>query len=150
MSGPVRVQLSRAKGWRMPENTVPVARPGPWGNPFNFRPGNCCWLALGYGCRGDAAGRQEASVKAFREWIDPGEGQRVLEMERGVTFGREGDKHKKIDIGPRFVVGAAPTHGEIRSALRGKNLACWCRLDQPCDADVLLELANRPICEAVP
>ncbi len=32
--------------------------------------------------------------------------------------------------------------------LRGKNLACWC--DGPfCHADVLLELANRPICEAV-
>ncbi|HEX9813282.1 MAG TPA: DUF4326 domain-containing protein [Burkholderiales bacterium] len=28
--------------------------------------------------------------------------------------------------------------------LRGKNLACWCRLDQPCHADVLLELANQP------
>lgn len=28
--------------------------------------------------------------------------------------------------------------------LRGKNLACWCALDQPCHADVLLELANRP------
>jgi hypothetical protein len=27
--------------------------------------------------------------------------------------------------------------------LRGENLACWCPLDQPCHADVLLELANR-------
>jgi hypothetical protein len=27
--------------------------------------------------------------------------------------------------------------------LRGKNLACWCPLDQPCHADVLLDLANR-------
>lgn len=27
--------------------------------------------------------------------------------------------------------------------LRGKDLACWCRLDQPCHADVLLEIANR-------
>ena len=26
--------------------------------------------------------------------------------------------------------------------LRSKNLACWCPLDQPCHADVLLELAN--------
>lgn len=26
--------------------------------------------------------------------------------------------------------------------LRGKNLSCWCPLDQPCHADVLLELAN--------
>ena len=27
--------------------------------------------------------------------------------------------------------------------LRGHDLACWCALDQPCHADVLLELANR-------
>jgi hypothetical protein len=27
-------------------------------------------------------------------------------------------------------------------SLRGKSLACWCPLDQPCHADVLLELAN--------
>lgn len=26
--------------------------------------------------------------------------------------------------------------------LKGKDLACWCPLDQPCHADVLLELAN--------
>lgn len=26
--------------------------------------------------------------------------------------------------------------------LRGKDLACWCPLDQPCHADVLLQLAN--------
>jgi hypothetical protein len=30
----------------------------------------------------------------------------------------------------------------IRQELRGKNLACWCPLDQPCHADVLLEIAN--------
>jgi len=26
--------------------------------------------------------------------------------------------------------------------LRGKDLCCWCPLDQPCHADVLLEIAN--------
>jgi hypothetical protein len=26
--------------------------------------------------------------------------------------------------------------------LRGKDLACWCPLDRPCHADVLLRLAN--------
>ena len=30
----------------------------------------------------------------------------------------------------------------IRATLRGKDLACWCPLDQPCHADVLLEIAN--------
>ena len=27
--------------------------------------------------------------------------------------------------------------------LRGKNLACWCALDEPCHADVLLKIANK-------
>lgn len=41
---PIRVQLSRRKGWRMPENTIRVARPSGWGNPFvvspKFKPGS--------------------------------------------------------------------------------------------------------------
>lgn len=35
-----------------------------------------------------------------------------------------------------------PTPDYIRQQLRGRDLACWCPLDQPCHADVLLELAN--------
>ena len=31
----------------------------------------------------------------------------------------------------------------VRQELQGKNLACWCSLDQPCHVDILLELANR-------
>lgn len=31
---PERVQLRRAKGWRMPPNTVKVDRTTKWGNPF--------------------------------------------------------------------------------------------------------------------
>lgn len=34
--------------------------------------------------------------------------------------------------------------GVLIKDLRGKNLACWCPIDQPCHADVLLELANSP------
>jgi len=34
---PIRVQLSRAKGWRMPPNTVKVDRTTKWGNPFRER-----------------------------------------------------------------------------------------------------------------
>ena len=31
---PKRVQLSRKKGWKMPENTAKVDRTTKWGNPF--------------------------------------------------------------------------------------------------------------------
>lgn len=41
------------------------------------------------------------------------------------------------------------TREAARQELRGKNLACWCALDQPCHADVLLKIANAPVCEAV-
>lgn len=31
---PLRIQLRRSKGWRMPPNTVKVDRTTKWGNPF--------------------------------------------------------------------------------------------------------------------
>lgn len=37
---------------------------------------------------------------------------------------------------------AWPYRKEAKADLRGKDLACWCRLDQECHADVLLGIAN--------
>ena len=31
---------------------------------------------------------------------------------------------------------------DVRTALAGRDLACWCRLDDACHADVLLDTAN--------
>lgn len=31
---------------------------------------------------------------------------------------------------------------DAKVELRGKNLACWCPPDEPCHADLLLEIAN--------
>lgn len=47
--------------------------------------------------------------------------------------------------GKIFDRGLPPSYDEVQS-LRGKDLACWCRLDRPCHADILLELANRAPC----
>lgn len=97
---PQRITLSRAKGWKMPENTVVVARPSMWGNPFRV---------------GDfGIPDQAAAVQRYGEWLD------------GRVVGPE----------PHLI-------DHIRTRLRGKNLACWCKPGQPCHADVLLELANR-------
>jgi hypothetical protein len=35
------------------------------------------------------------------------------------------------------------TVDDVRRELAGRDLACWCPLDRPCHADVLLEVANR-------
>lgn len=53
---PVRVQLRRTRGWRMPANTVSVARPTRHGNPFSIGD---------YGIP-DA----QAAVERFRQWRD--------------------------------------------------------------------------------
>lgn len=46
--------------------------------------------------------------------------------------------------------GILPPQSIEITQLRGKDLACWCPLDQPCHADVVLELANRPDDQALP
>ena len=117
---PERIQLSRAKGWRMPPNTVKVDRTTRWGNPFNLKASDHCWTAIAWGFKGDLAGRVATSV--------------AMEDAKG--------KRDAIAVGPTVHGPKPPTQAEIIAELRGKNLACWCKLDAPCHADVLLELAN--------
>lgn len=102
---PERIQLSRKKGWRKPENTVVVARPSRWGNPFQVSP---------------TVSRVDV-VQAF-----------------GVHLSARRDRNPGWADLLHF-----PSDDDIRAELAGKNLACWCPLDQPCHADVLLEIANR-------
>lgn len=159
MTGPLRIQRKRKSGWKMPANTVCVTRPGPWGNPFNLKPADNCWNALALGCRGDAKGRQEASVKAYKQWVCNPDG-RISEMEFQVVLEGGG---KKIPIGPKAEAGAAPSLVDIRKQLGGKNLSCWCALCpkhdalggkplnehcpdcSPCHIDPLGEIANTPL-----
>lgn len=134
-----RIQRQRTSGWRMPEGAIYVGRPTKFGNPFDFRASDFCWVALSYGCRGDAAGRRQASIIAYRHWLSAPPGKVVVEYEQGVVCGF-GDK--TVPIGARAKAGRAPTIDEIRAELRGHDLSCWCPLDLACHADVLLEIAN--------
>ena len=55
------------------------------------------------------------------------------------------DRAAAVELFRRWVDEGASLAWKGRAAtdLRGKNLACWCPLDQPCHADVLLEMANQ-------
>lgn len=115
MTQPIRIQLSRAKGWRMPANTVNVAR-GPgrkWGNP---------WVI----------GKNRCGRDAFGNYYE----EKIKDAATAVRFFEE-----MLQIELRNY----PITDEIRGELRGKNLACWCKLDAPCHADVLLRIANEDI-----
>lgn len=155
-SAPVRVQLSRARGWRMPPNTVKVTRPGPWGNPFNLRDGGHCWTAVALGFRADPAGRQAASVELYRRWLGLRPNRNPLRTEGGVIEYADGSRRgvdeiargialwASAEMGPKVELPASgpPSRRHIKRTLRGLNLACWCKLGEPCHADVLLALAN--------
>ena len=50
--------------------------------------------------------------------------------------------HQKPDNTLRDFYVSEANMEEIQRTLRGKNLPCWCALNQPCHADFLLEIAN--------
>ena len=126
---PRRIQRQRTKGWRMPPGAVYVGRPSLWGNP---------WRANVDGPTFDIPpdDRRAWAVQMYREELE--------------HFGLLSDFDYFVST-PRWyqvqrdvvASGAANMAEYAPHALRGRDLACWCPLDQPCHADVLLELANR-------
>ena len=131
---PKRIQRKRTKGWKMPEGAVYVGRPTVFGNPFEVFKTDCCgfwdvrdendvtYLVDHNVTHRDGCAPHWAKSYATREAV------RLYSDHLTYWFGGL-MKHD------------APFREAVES-LRGHDLACWCPLDQPCHADVLLELAN--------
>ncbi|WP_064925054.1 DUF4326 domain-containing protein [Mycolicibacterium fortuitum] len=123
---PERIQRKRTAGWRMPEDAIYVGRPTKWGNPFKV--GEQCQLWHQDCSQGARPGDMHRdwftvvdaahAVRLFAACVDPAD-DRYTDMIPGV-----------------------PTPADIE-VLRGHDLVCWCPLDQPCHADVLLAIANQ-------
>ena len=62
---------------------------------------------------------------------------------------RDATAQECVDLYREWVTAPQGMVAEIREHLRGRDLACWCPLEDehgnrvPCHADVLLEIANR-------
>jgi hypothetical protein len=133
---PVRLQLSRRAGFRLQDHSladnglpaVNVARPTKWGN----------------------------SHVALRTWYHGGYPELDLPAFEAVTRAEADAEGVRIAVALHrhdWAIGlAAPSYAHARAeleTLRGKNIACWCTPGSPCHGDTLLDLANRPRCEAV-
>lgn len=118
MSGPVRIQLKRTKGWRLPADTVVVSRPSAYGNPFVEFRGRifAAPLSVHFECR-----PAKDVADAYRLWLEG----KLLQAEAQGLY-----RERRVEI------------LRLLPRLRGQNLACWCRIGSPCHADVLLEIAN--------
>ena len=113
---PKRIQRKRTKGWRMPEGAIYVGRPTRWGNPFTVAE------AIYEGFAEDESQARKVCAAAFRSWLEDG-------IASQWWFALGYDRWEAIRFGAED--------------LEGHDLACWCPLNEPCHADVLLELANR-------
>lgn len=60
----------------------------------------------------------------------------------GVYLGKVETRDQAVSWYRAFISHYPHVEQRARDQLRGKDLACWCPLDQPCHADVLLEVAN--------
>lgn len=77
-AAPHRVQLSRAKGWRMPPNTVKVDRTTKWGNPFivgkHGTAAECVdlfeKLAYGFVCISKGVDLARSQSNFLKAWMD--------------------------------------------------------------------------------
>ena len=119
---PKRIQRRRTRGWKMPLNTVYVGRPTKWGNPWDIT---------------ETVTRSK-SLRIYKTWMTGTFNERIIEKIIG-----QGVECKPQ---PLAILKWLMIRGALKNdlyELRGKDLACWCRLDQPCHADVLLEIANK-------
>lgn len=117
MAKPVRLQLSRKKGFDLQAHSlsvnglpaVNVARPTKWGNPWRVGKVRCSGASSDYA--EEPVHDNATAVRFFAEML--------------TLDGRN-----------------YPAKEEIVAELTGKNLACWCKPGAACHADVLLDLAN--------
>lgn len=111
---PKRIQLSRAKGAKLPFRAVKVDRTTRFGNPYRIG--------------------ESIDMKQARRW-----GWNISPSGQILVCGDAADAVAKFR---HALFWDSAIHDFIRNELGGKDLACWCALDQPCHADVLIEIAN--------
>lgn len=91
---PRRIQRKRSKGWRMPENTVYVGRPGRFGNPFRpmFAKDETSVLEAKIRYRVWLAGGIEAPTgsRPHPDWIAADAQTRQADFEAGWDAARDG------------------------------------------------------------
>lgn len=82
--------------------------------------------------------------KGFRLQEAVSNGLPVVKVDRTTRWGNPWDASNSGAVHPalRFACETLPLMDV--TPLRGKNLACWCKIGQMCHADALLAFANEP------
>ncbi len=108
----------------MPPNTVYVGRPSQFANPYPIRG----WIS-----------RDDEDLWPHVARLIPGGPQMF-----GIPFRqvRVASAEMAVQAYFDYIIERPSLTLAAIDTLHGKDLACWCRLENPCHADVLLELAS--------
>ncbi len=112
---PVRHQRKRIKGWQKPNGSVIVDRTSKWGNPYTVEQAKEAGFKAPH----------KAAVDAFDAFLKGDDW----------ALACDGDVEKSEALREKLLT-------DIHE-LKGKDLVCFCPLDKPCHADVLIRLANK-------
>lgn len=108
-------RMQRIRGRRMAEGAVYVGRPTMWGNPYRVVRDRGGWNVT-------ASPRNDLRMLA-----------RPVTRRLATIYA----------VAQYMALFDDPARAsDARRWLRGRDLVCWCRPDEPCHADVLLMLAN--------
>lgn len=105
----------------MPEGAVYVGRPTIYGNPFRITQTDDGWRV------------SDDNDVVYEDWPT----KRSAALHATQLFYTDLTDWLRLDYQPGL--------REAVEGLRGKDLACFCPLDFPCHADVLLDLSNREL-----
>lgn len=93
------------------------------------------------------SGPQRIRLRRTRGWRKP---EGVVVVSRPSRWGNPfpiepgTSRERSIELFRAWLLEQQDLVEQARRELRGRDLACWCALDVPCHADVLLEVANAP------
>jgi hypothetical protein len=129
---PRRIQRRRTKGWRAPAGAIYVGRGTRWGNPCT----QVRYPALD-GTEWEREGRLGKTSGQRHAFVHP---------DKTVTWHlvQDATPEQAVEMFRRWLTEAPSLTAAVREHLSGRDLMCWCPTDEPCHADILLELANTP------
>ena len=127
---PIRIQRRHIKGWRAPEGAVYVGRGTKWGNPCT----QVRYPALD-GSEWEREGRLGKTSGQHHGFVHP---------DKTVTshLVKDATREQAVAMFRDWLDQCPSLADAVRTQLAGRDLLCWCPLDEPCHADVLLALAN--------
>jgi hypothetical protein len=87
-------------------------------------------------------------IKRTKGWKMPQNGIIVSRPSKwGNPFKIEGEatRERSVELFDNYLKGMpSQKREELLAPLRGKDLGCWCSLDVPCHADILLKWVEQP------